>query len=149
MKNRGAARNRIAGETRYNLIVTSLSYIKYLHCMEQGIDRRRYPRVSLNHVTVEVYSALGQLTSPEFCFIINVSENGMLFKAEVQESGYDAGMLLRLTFVLPENNIVIRTDAAIVHVRVTELSQYVGVQFKNLGLAETKLIRDYVARSIE
>lgn len=117
--------------------------------MEQGMERRQYPRVSLSHVTVEVYSAFGQLTSPEFCFIINVSENGMLFKSETLTPGYDAGALLRLTFVLPENNIVIRTDATAIHVRVTELSRYVGVQFKNLGLAETALIRDFVAKSKE
>jgi hypothetical protein len=117
--------------------------------MEQGIERRRYPRVSLNHVTVEVYSALGQLTSPEFCYIINVSENGMLFKSESKDPGYEAGTLLRLTFILPENNIVIRTDATAIHVRVTELSRYIGVQFRNLGLAETALIREYVARSLE
>lgn len=124
-------------------------HINYLNVVEQGIERRRYPRVSLNHVTVEVYSAFGQLTSPEFCFIINISENGMLFKSETQVSGYKAGALLRLTFVIPENNIVIRTDATAIHVRVTELSQYIGVQFKNLGLAENALIRDFVAKSIE
>jgi hypothetical protein len=117
--------------------------------METGIERRRYPRISLNHVTVEVYSTLGELTSPEFCFIINVSGNGMLFKAEIKGSGYEAGMLLRLTFVLPDDNIVIRTDATAIHVRVTELSQYVGVQFKNVSLAEAALIRDFVARSVE
>jgi hypothetical protein len=115
----------------------------------QGIERRRYPRVSLNHVTVEVYSAMGELTSPEFCFIINVSENGMLFKSENKEMTFEAGMLLRLTFVLPDGNIVIRGDAATIHVRITDLAQYVGVQFKNLGLAETKFIRDYVAKNLE
>jgi hypothetical protein len=73
----------------------------------------------------------------------------MLFKSETQVSGYKAGALLRLTFVIPENNIVIRTDATAIHVRVTELSQYIGVQFKNLGLAENALIRDFVAKSIE
>ena len=126
-----------------------LDRINYFACMESGMERRRYPRVSLNHVTVEVYSDLGQLTGPEFCFIINVSENGMLFKADLQEPGYDAGMLLRLTFVIPDNSIVIRTDATAIHVRVTELSQYVGVQFRNLSLAEVKLIRDFISKSIE
>jgi PilZ domain len=121
----------------------------YFTFMESGMDRRQYPRVSLNHVTVEVYSELGQLTSPEFCFIINVSENGMLFKADAQKSGYGASMHLRLTFVLPDNNIVIRTDATAIHVRATELSQYVGVQFKNLSLAEIKLIREFVVKSAE
>jgi len=121
--------------------------INYFTSMESGIERRRYPRVSLNHVTVEVYSNLGQLTSPEFCFIINVSENGMLFKADGNEPGYETSMLLRLTFVLPDNNIVIRTDATAIHVRVTDLSQYVGVQFRNLSLAEVKLVRDFVSKS--
>jgi hypothetical protein len=115
----------------------------------QGIERRRYPRVSLNHVTVEVYSSIGELNSPEFCFIINVSENGMLFKSEVKETAFETAMLLRLTFVLPDSNIVIRSDGTVVHVRTTDLSQYVGVQFKNLGLAETKLVREYVAKSLE
>ncbi len=117
--------------------------------MTQGIERRRYPRVSLNHVTVEVYSEIGQLTSPEFCFIINVSENGLLFKSDIKEPQYQSGSVLRLTFVLPDNNIVIRSDATAIHVRVTDLSQYVGVQFKNLSLAETKLIRDYISRSAD
>jgi hypothetical protein len=70
-------------------------------------------------------------------------------KADLQESGYKASMLLRLTFVLPDNNIVMRTDATAVHVRVTELSQYIGVQFRNLSLAESKLIRDFVSKSME
>jgi hypothetical protein len=115
----------------------------------QGIERRRYPRISLNHVTVEVYSALGDLINPEFCFIINVSENGMLFKSETKDHGFKPAMLLRLTFVLPDSNIVIRCDAAAVHVRITDLSQYVGAQFTNLGHAETKVIRDYVSKNIE
>jgi len=117
--------------------------------MTQGIERRRYPRVSLNHVTVEVYSEIGQLTSPEFCFIINVSENGLLFKSDIKDPQYQSASVLRLTFVLPDNNIVVRTDATAIHVRITELSQYVGVQFKNLSLAETKLIRDYISRSAD
>lgn len=114
-----------------------------------GIERRRYPRVSLTHVTVEVYSSFGELTSPEFCFIINVSENGMLFKAESKEMVFESGMLVRVTFVLPDGNIVIRSDATAIHVRVTDLSQYVGVQFKNLGIAESKLLRNYVEKSVD
>lgn len=114
-----------------------------------GIERRRYPRVSLNHVTVEVYSSFGELTNPEFCFIINVSENGMLFKAESKDVLFESGMLVRVTFVLPDGNIVVRSDAIAVHVRATDLAQYVGVQFKNLGIAESKLLRDYVEKSMD
>ena len=97
-------------------------------------ERRQYPRVSLTHVTVEVYDSMGQPEKPDFCFIINVSENGMLFKTD-SDSGtgdYDKNQRVRLTFTLPDNNIVIRTDAVIIHIQATELSKYVGVQFKNM-----------------
>jgi hypothetical protein len=113
------------------------------------IERRRYPRINLSHVTVEVYTSLGELLEPELCFVINVSENGMLFKSESKNINYNAGMLLRLTFGLPESNLIIRTDATVIHTRATELSQYVGVQFKNLGLAETKFLRDYVEKKLK
>jgi len=113
--------------------------------MNTNDERRRYPRVSLNHVTVEVYAAGGELANPQFCFTINVSENGMLFKSDLADCVYTPGMMLRLTFVLPDNNIVVRTDAVVVHIHDTELSQYTGVQFKNIDSADTALIREFVA----
>lgn len=113
-------------------------------------ERRQYPRVSLTHVTVEVYDSMGQPEKPDFCFIINVSENGMLFKTD-SDSGrgeYDKNKRMRLTFTLPENNVVIRSDAVIIHVKETELSEYVGVQFKNMGSEEQTLLRDFVQKSL-
>jgi hypothetical protein len=117
--------------------------------MEPGRERRQYPRVSLNHVTVEVYSETGRITTSQFCFIINVSENGMLFKADVKGMPYDPDSDLRITFVLPDNNIVVRTDAAIIHVRLTELSQYVGIQFKNVDAEQAAMIREFVGKMEE
>jgi c-di-GMP-binding flagellar brake protein YcgR len=111
-------------------------------------ERRRYPRVSLNHVTVEIYSATGQPDNPEFCFIINVSENGMLFKTDNRDNGYEPNKLVRMTFVIPDNNVIIRTDAIIIHVRETDLAAYVGAQFKNLGLAEQKILTEFVQNSL-
>lgn len=113
-------------------------------------ERRQYPRVSLTHVTVEVYDSMGQPEKPDFCFIINVSENGMLFKTD-SDSGtgdYDKNQRVRLTFTLPDNNIVIRTDAVIIHIQATELSKYVGVQFKNMESEEQTLLRDFVQKSL-
>ncbi len=112
-------------------------------------DRRHYPRVSLNHVTVEVYDAAGHPEMPEFCFIINISENGMLFKSDNKNKGYSAQKRVRCTFTLPDNAIVIRTDAIIIHTQETDLSLYVGVQFKNLGPADQKYLQDFVEKSLK
>jgi hypothetical protein len=112
-------------------------------------ERRRYPRVSLNHVTVEIYSATGQLDNPEFCFIINVSENGMLFKTDNKDNNYAPNKLVQMTFVVPDNNIIIRTDALIIHVRETDLAAYIGAQFKNLALAEQKILNEFVQKSLK
>ena len=106
-------------------------------------ERRRYPRVSLNHVTVEVYSTTGVPDSPEFCFIINVSETGLLFKTDLGKQ-YASDATLRLTFVIPDNNVIIRTDAKIVHVRETDLSVYVGVEFGVMGGVEQKALKEFV-----
>jgi c-di-GMP-binding flagellar brake protein YcgR len=117
--------------------------------MALGNERRQYPRVSLTHVTVEVYDSAGQPDKPEFCFIINVSENGMLFKTESHTGDYAENKRVRLTFTLPDNNIIIRTDAVIIHIRETELSEYVGAQFKNLGSTEQRFLRDFVQKSLQ
>ena len=100
-------------------------------------------------MTVEIYSATGRLDNPEFCFIINVSENGMLFKTDNKDNNYAANKLVRMTFVVPDNNIIIRTDALIIHVRETDLAAYIGAQFKNLALAEQKILNEFVQKSLK
>jgi hypothetical protein len=117
--------------------------------MPNNCERRQYPRVSLTHVTVEVYDSNGTPDRPEFCFIINVSEDGMLFKTDNKTEDYAESKRVRLTFTLPDNNIIIRTDAMIIHIQETELSLYAGVQFKNIGVAEQKYLRDFVAASLK
>lgn len=111
-------------------------------------ERRRYPRVSLNHVTVEIYSSTGELNNPEFCFIINVSANGMLFKTDNRDNDYSPNTMVRMTFIIPDNNFIIRTDAIVIHNRKTDLSAYIGVQFKNLGVADQKVLNDFVQKSL-
>jgi len=116
--------------------------------MASNTERRRYPRVSLTHVTVEVYDSEGQPAQPEFCFIINVSENGMLFKSDSPNEDYTSNRRVRLTFTLPDNNVVIRTDALIIHIQETDLSRYLGVQFKGLGDAERNFLKEFVKKSL-
>jgi c-di-GMP-binding flagellar brake protein YcgR len=117
--------------------------------MSSPEDRRQYPRVSLTHVTVEVYDAAGQPDKPEFCFIINVSENGMLFKTDQKSQNYGLNKRVRLTFVLPDDAIIIRTDAIIIHSHQTELAQYIGVQFRNLGASEHQSLQDFISKSLQ
>jgi c-di-GMP-binding flagellar brake protein YcgR len=112
-------------------------------------ERRHYPRVSLTHVTVEVYNSSGLLENPKFCFIINVSENGMLFKSDGKNEAYLSSSRVRLTFTLPDNSIVIRSDATVVHSQETDLSIYVGVQFKNLTEPDQKSLQEFVQKSLE
>ena len=115
----------------------------------QPQERRHYPRVSLTHVTVEVYDSAGMLEKPEFCFIINVSENGMLFKSDEKKVDYKSSKRVRLTFALPDNSIIIRCDAAIIHAQETDLAIYIGVQFKNLLPADQKSLQEFVQKSLE
>jgi hypothetical protein len=112
-------------------------------------ERRQYPRVSLTHVSVEVYDATGMLETPEFCFIINVSENGMLFKSDKKNEKYAIKQRVRLTFTLPENAFVIRADGLIIHSQETDISVYVGVQFKNLTIPDQKSLQEFIQKTLE
>ena len=119
-----------------------------VHVMLPNHERRQFPRVSLTHATVEVYDTAGRLDEPELCFIINVSENGMLLMADCQAGNFPENERVRLTFTLPDNDIIIRTDAIIVHAQESELSQYLGIQFIHIGNSEQRYLREFVAASL-
>ncbi len=117
--------------------------------MAGDIEKRRYPRVSVNFVTVEVYSDAGEPQSPELSFVVNVSEGGMMFRSE---RGYEKGQKVLLTFALPgteDGDAVIRTDAMVIHSQKLETSQFFGVQFSGIDLAERERLRQYVISRIE
>jgi c-di-GMP-binding flagellar brake protein YcgR len=110
------------------------------------VERRQAPRIHIDYVTVEVYPSQEFASSPEIseiCSVIDLSEAGMRFKAD---NLYKAGQIIRLTFVLPDSIVVIRTNAIIIHSdsRLHEI----GVQFKNLGIAEHKLIQHVIERNL-
>ena len=116
--------------------------------MMHNREQRHYPRVPLTHVSVDVYDSAGRPDKPELCFIVNISEAGMLFKTDsrTETEDYSNDKRVRLTFILPDNNIIIRIDAVIVHTRESELFRYIGVQFKNVGTAEQNYLKDFVAK---
>jgi c-di-GMP-binding flagellar brake protein YcgR len=105
-------------------------------------ERRRFPRVPVNFVTVEVISPGDQAESPEFCFVINLSENGMMFRGQ---RDYLPGQMIMLTFALPDKQeTIIRTKALIVHKQELENSRFFGTQFRELGIAEHRQLRSYI-----
>jgi hypothetical protein len=106
-------------------------------------EKRRSARVPIENVTVEIYSADGQPESPEVCDIENLSEGGMLFKCS---KSYRVGQTLRLTFLVPDSIVAIRSDAAVVHGRVDLSGRYVGVRFAKLGVPEHASLQQFVAR---
>lgn len=113
-----------------------------------GKERRKHPRIETD-VTVEVYTSSLHIAEPEvaeICNVINLSESGMLFDAMRR---FKTNQLLRLTFLLPESIIIIRTDARVIHTRKTERNhRQVGVQFANINPSDKKLIRHFINKSL-
>ena len=107
------------------------------------MERRQHTRVPIEDVTVEIYTPDGDPDSPEVCTILNISETGMLFEAT---DSYPPKQLLRLTFVLPDSMVIIRTDATVIHTRRQWDGQHVGVKFGKLGALERREIKQFVER---
>jgi c-di-GMP-binding flagellar brake protein YcgR len=113
------------------------------------IERRKFPRIDIDLVTVEVYDSQdigSELSTTEICNVINISEDGMCFIAEHK---FENDQLLRLTFLLPESIVIIRTDAYIAYITKNSIKDYsVGVQFQNLDPLERKQIRHFISKLI-
>jgi hypothetical protein len=107
------------------------------------LEKRRHLRVPIENVTVEVYTPGGEADHPEICSILNLSEGGMLFEAQ---SPYENGQILRLTFLLPETMIIIRTLATIAHVYDDGDRQYIGANCDRLSTFERACIRQFVQK---
>ena len=110
-------------------------------------ERRKYPRVDVDFVTVEIYRDDSFATDhAEICSVINLSLTGMRFDSDRK---FNTDLLLKLTFVLPESMVIIRTNAKIIH--MTEINNRMysyGVQFRNLGTFEQKQIEHFIQKSL-
>lgn len=124
--------------------------ISAIYFIKMGmIERRAHTRVETELVTVEIYTSglhLATTEVVEICTVMDLSESGMRFLAE---KNFLPGQTLRLTFLLPNSIVIIRTDAIVVHIQKSNNDSEVGVQFKNLGLAESKLIRHFVEKTLQ
>lgn len=111
-------------------------------------ERRKHPRIETD-VTVEVYTSPLHTAEPEvaeICSVINLSESGMLFHAVRR---FSEQQLLRLTFLLPDSIIIIRTDAKVIHShRKGGKNMEIGVQFTNISNSDQKLIRHLIDRKV-
>ena len=106
-------------------------------------EKRRHVRVPIESVTVEVYSPEGDLDHPEICSILNISEAGMLYDCSQR---YAPPQALRLTFMLPDSIVIIRTDAVVVHAYRQGDSSCIGVRFVKLDSAERSAIKRFVQK---
>jgi hypothetical protein len=110
-------------------------------------ERRKNPRIEVDFVTVEIYREMPFVTElAEICPVVNISKAGMRFKSDMK---FTPVQLLRLTFVLPESMVIIRTNAVIVHFSDMDKGLYsYGVQFKNLGITEQTMINHFIQKAL-
>jgi hypothetical protein len=113
------------------------------------LERRKFPRIDIDLVTVEVYESNqfnAETHIAEICSVENISEEGLLFTGEHL---FLTSQVLRLTFLLPESIVIIRTDAVVAHVGKIGSKLYsTGVQFQKLGEMERKQIRHFINKII-
>ena len=111
------------------------------------IEKRKSPRIIVDFVSVEVQGhpfADAGAEPREICPVINISETGMLFESDVP---FTSGTILRLTFAVPDSPIVIRTDSIVIHSLKRKVFE-IGVQYKDLAIAEQKLLRHFINKAL-
>ncbi len=118
------------------------------HVTKRGRNRsekRKSARIIIENVTVELYSTDGRLGEPETCDVINLSEGGMLLTCDKK---YGISNTLRVTFVVPDSMITVRSDAVVVHGFVDLSGKYIGVRFANLPIPEHAMIKQFINRNL-
>jgi hypothetical protein len=111
------------------------------------MEKRKSPRIIVDFVSVEIHGhpfADSDAEPREICPVKNISETGMLFESEIP---FDSGTILRLTFAVPDSPIVIRTDSIVIHSQKRKGFE-VGVQYKDLAIAEQKLLRHFINKAL-
>jgi hypothetical protein len=111
------------------------------------LEKRKSPRIIVDFVSVEVQghpSSGSDIVPREICQVKNISESGMLFESE---DPFEPGTILKLTFAVPDSPIVIRTDAIVIRSQ-RKRSFDIGVQYKNLAIAEQKLLQHFINKAI-
>ncbi|KMQ50052.1 hypothetical protein CHISP_3006 [Chitinispirillum alkaliphilum] len=113
------------------------------------MDQRLQPRVKISSLGAEIMdqsSLPGGECRSEPVTVLNVSEAGMLYKSR---KGKKVGETLVAAFTLPNTPLSIRSSVTVIHCTCEWPNYHIGVQFKNLGLAERKVIRDFIRMEME
>lgn len=113
--------------------------------MNHGIEKRKHSRVSLAYVTVDTISVTGEIKKTETNSVIDISESGMKFSTP---TAYPVNFQLRLTFILPDTALPIRTEASVIHQQKIQEIYQTGVQFKGMTLAEYTILKTYIERNL-
>lgn len=113
--------------------------------MNHGTEKRRHSRISLTYVTVDTISVTGEIKKTETNSVIDLSESGMKFSTV---TAYPVNFLLRLTFILPDTALPIRTEGIVVHQQKIQESYQTGIQFKGMTLAEYTILKTYIERNL-
>lgn len=113
--------------------------------MNYGIEKRRHARISLTYVTVDAISVTGEIKKTETSSVIDISESGMKFSTP---TAYPVNFLLRLTFILPDTALPIRTEASVIHQQKFLETYHTGVKFKGMTLAEYTILKTYIERNL-
>lgn len=109
-------------------------------------ERRRYPRIQVRRVTVDVCNEQVNSNAPDFCRIENISESGMSF---LSENKYSGNQKLLLTFVMGDNGVVIRTGACVVRCQIGPDINTVGVEFVRMATEDRDTICTHVAKNLD
>jgi hypothetical protein len=111
--------------------------------MSPILEKRRFPRILISSVTVEVYSFLGDAVPSETCSIIDISENGLRFATQ---KTYTDSQVLRLTFILPHVKTPIQANALVIHKYFQDEHFHIGTQFVNVDDQDLNLLRGFLKK---
>jgi hypothetical protein len=106
-------------------------------------EKRRFPRIVVSSVTVEIYSFLGDPVPSGTCHIVDISENGLRFASS---KNYNPTDVLRLTFILPHVKMPIQTNAIVIHSHFRDELFHIGTQFKNISEQDLGLLRGFLKK---
>lgn len=113
--------------------------------MNHGLEKRRHSRIALTYVTVDTISVTGEIKKTETNGVMDISESGMKFTTI---TAYPVNFQLRLTFILPDTALPIRTEAIVIHQQKIQEVYQTGVQFKGMTLAEYTILKTYIERNL-
>lgn len=110
------------------------------------MERRHYLRTKTDSLSARIVKHSSFKVSDsdekgEEVQVADISERGMLYFSERKRT---EGEMVDISFTLPKSSIAIKTEARIVYCYMVGMLHRIGAQFKNLGLAEQRLLQSFI-----